>query len=135
MPGYLMVGSKTPADELSELPASALAELGPLLARVEDAVHRVLQTQRVYIGRYGHALGYRAHFHIVPVYDWVETLCWEDARYRILEDLAESPVKATDGAELTLFVWREFCERAVPPAIKGPSVSEAIGLLKAAMRP
>jgi hypothetical protein len=65
----------------------------------------------------------------------VETLFWEDARYRILEDLAESPVKVTDGAALTLFVWREFCERAVPPAIKGPSVSEAIGLLKAAMRP
>ncbi|MHC2300353.1 diadenosine tetraphosphate (Ap4A) HIT family hydrolase [Rhizobium mongolense] len=29
LPGYLMVGSKRLADELSELPASALPELGP----------------------------------------------------------------------------------------------------------
>ncbi|MGO6906813.1 HIT family protein, partial [Rhizobium ruizarguesonis] len=41
---------------------------------------------------------------------------------------------ATDGAELTLFVWREFCERAEPPPVKGPSVSEAIELLRETMR-
>ncbi|AJD42810.1 hypothetical protein RGR602_CH03503 [Rhizobium gallicum bv. gallicum R602sp] len=40
LPGYLMVGSKAPASELSELQASALAELGPLLAKVEDALPR-----------------------------------------------------------------------------------------------
>ncbi|WP_455873859.1 HIT family protein [Rhizobium yanglingense] len=134
-PGYLMVGSKTPASELSGLQASALGELGPLLAKVEDALRRVLQARRVYIGRYGHAPGYPIHFHMIPIYDWVETLFWEDARYRVLEDLAEYPAKTTDGAELTLFVWREFCERAVPPAIKGSSVSAAIELLKAALRP
>ncbi|ULJ72021.1 hypothetical protein L2W42_19955 [Rhizobium gallicum] len=61
----------------------------------------------------------------------VETLFWEDARYRLLEDLAEYPAKTIDGAKLTLFVWREFCERAVPPAIS----SAAIELLKAALRP
>jgi hypothetical protein len=41
---------------------------------------------------------------------------------------------ATDGAELTLFVWHEFCERAEPPPVKGPSVSEAIELLREAMQ-
>jgi diadenosine tetraphosphate (Ap4A) HIT family hydrolase len=49
LPGYLVIGSKTPASELSELQASALAELGPLLAKVEDALRRALQARRVYI--------------------------------------------------------------------------------------
>ncbi|SCB28740.1 hypothetical protein GA0061100_106446 [Rhizobium hainanense] len=39
----------------------------------------------------------------------------------------------TDGAELTLFVWREFCECLQPPPIEGPTVPEAIALLRKAM--
>ncbi|UWU13449.1 HIT family protein [Rhizobium sullae] len=134
LPGYLMVGSKTPASELSELTDSALTELGPLLAKAQDALQQVLQARRVYIGRYGHTPGYPIHFHMIPN-DWVETRFWEDARYRVLEGFTESPGKTTDGAELTLFVSREFCERAVPPPIKGPSVSKAIELLRTALRP
>ncbi len=73
LPGYLMVGSKTPASELSELTDSALTELGPLLAKAQDALQQVLQARRVYIGRYGHTPGYPIHFPIIPIYDWVET--------------------------------------------------------------
>jgi diadenosine tetraphosphate (Ap4A) HIT family hydrolase len=134
LPGYLMVSSKPHTNDLSDLPENALAELGPLLATAQSALRRELDAQRIYIGRYGHTPGYPIHFHIIPIYDWVEDLFWNDNRYRLLENFAEGPGEtATDGAELTLFVWREFCERAEPPPIKGPSISQAIELLRKAM--
>ncbi|WP_454853864.1 HIT family protein [Rhizobium binxianense] len=136
LPGYLMVSSRTFTNELAELSADALSELGPLLAKAQSAVQRTLGAPRVYISRYGHTPGYSIHFHIIPVYEWVEALFWRDARYRILESFAEGPGEtATDGAELTFFIWREFCERAVPPPVEGPSVSAAIELLRTAMAP
>ncbi len=135
LPGYLMVGSKHGANDLSGLPAPALAELGPLLARAQGALRQTLQAPRVYLGRYGHSPGYPIHFHVIPIYAWVEALFWQDTRYRILESLADGPGETpTDGAELTLFVWREFCERAVPPPVQGPSVAASIALLRAAMQ-
>jgi diadenosine tetraphosphate (Ap4A) HIT family hydrolase len=134
LPGYLMVGSRTVTDDLSALPMSALSALGPLLARMQYALQCILKAHRVYIGRYGHTPGYPIHFHVIPIYDWVENLFWKDARYRALEDFAEFPgAMATDGAELTFFVWREFCERSVPPPIEGPSVSQAVELIKQAL--
>jgi len=123
--------SKRFTDDLSSLPDEALSELGPLLAKAQNALQQVLKAQRVYIGRYGHTPGYSIHFHVIPIYDWVETLFWQDARYRKLKSFgADRGEAATDGAELTLFVWREFCERPVPPAIKGPSVSQVIEMLR-----
>ncbi|MGO4621160.1 HIT family protein [Ensifer sp. 2YAB10] len=134
LPGYLMVGSKGYANDLSDLTEIALTELGPLLSLAQRALKRELNAQRVYISRYGHTPGYPIHFHIIPIYDWVEELFWCDDRYRALESFAEGPGEtATDGAELTLFVWREFCERAKPPPIKGPSVRQVIALLRKAM--
>ena len=131
VPGYLMVSSKTDTDDLFELSEGALGELGPLLAAAQRALKQELHAQRVYIGRYGHSPGYPIHFHVIPIYDWVEALFWKDERYRLLGNFADGPEEtATDGAELTLFVWREFCERAEPPTIKGPTVSEVVALLR-----
>ncbi|MBZ5762091.1 HIT family protein [Rhizobium sp. VS19-DR104.2] len=131
LPGYLMVSSKADTDDLSELSEGALCELGPLLAVAQRALKQELHAQRVYIGRYGHSPGYPIHFHVIPIYDWVEALFWKDERYRLLGNFAEGPGETvTDGAELTLFVWREFCERAAPPTIEGPTVSEVVGLLR-----
>ena len=36
----------------------------------------------------------------------------------------------TDGADLTLFIWREFGERDLPPAIEGPSIAEVVRQLR-----
>lgn len=131
LPGYLMVSSKSDTNDLWELSEGALTELGPLLAAAQKALQQELHAERVYIGRYGHSTGYPIHFHVIPIYGWVEALFWKDERYRLLENFAEGPGETpTDGAELTFFVWREFCERAEPPPIQGLSVSEVIELLR-----
>jgi diadenosine tetraphosphate (Ap4A) HIT family hydrolase len=141
LPGYLMVASKLPVYDLADLPNGALTELGPLLAEAQKALRATLKPVRVYIGRYGHSPGYPIHFHMIPIYDWVERLFWRDDRYRVLENFADASVTeaqggpGTDGAELTLFIWREFCERPTPPLIEGPSVSEAIALLRDKLTP
>lgn len=132
LPGYLMMGSKAPVDSLADLAPAALHEFGELLARTQSIVQTVLAPKRVYMSRYGHSSGYPIHFHLIPVYPWVEQLFWEDPRYRLLEAFA-NPQKAetrTDGAELTLFIWREFGERGLPPATEGPSIAEVIQQLR-----
>jgi hypothetical protein len=53
-----------------------------------------------------------------------------DPRYHVLQGLQHPPVGDTDGAELTLYVWREFCERPDPPPISGPSVESMIEMLR-----
>ena len=122
-----MVGSKAVTNDLSTLSAAALAELGPLLAKVQNSLQSLLGAKRVYMGRYGHDPGWPIHFHVIPIDQWVEDLFWQDARYRALEAFGRpSPEPATDGAELTFFVWREFCEREAPPPAKGPSIREAV---------
>lgn len=135
LPGYLMISSKLDTNDLSDLSEAALKELGPLLAKAQDVLKRKLGAQRIYIGRYGHSPGYPIHFHVIPIYAWVEELFWKDNRYRVLQNFADGPGETpTDGAELTLFVWREFCERALPPQVEGRSVTQTIELLREAMR-
>ncbi|AIC28097.1 hypothetical protein IE4771_CH03003 [Rhizobium etli bv. mimosae str. IE4771] len=108
--------------------------MGTVFAKVQHALNS-LGARRVYIGRYGHSPGYPIHFHAIPIYEWVEDLFWKDDRYRLLKQFADGPGETpTDGAELTLFVWREFCERTDPPPIKGPSVSETIAILRQAIQ-
>lgn len=44
---------------------------------------------------------------------------------------AKAPIDSlADGAELTLFVWRELGESLTPPAIQGPSVDQVIANLR-----
>jgi hypothetical protein len=70
------------------------------------------------------------------VYAWVEELFWKDARYRLLQTFAniENAQSLTDGAELTLFIWREFGESPEPPAAQGPSIDQIIDDLRKAFR-
>lgn len=134
LPGYLMLATKMQTSSLAELSSAALAELGVLLARTQQAIERQLQPKRLYIGRFGHDPGWPIHFHFIPVYHWVEDLFWNDARYRQLETFAyaENALSSTDGAELTMFVWREFGENPTPPKIQGPSIDEVITRLRSA---
>ncbi|BCQ61281.1 hypothetical protein PBOI14_30310 [Pseudomonas sp. Boi14] len=55
LPGYLMLGSRSRVNSLAELPESALAELGGLLARVQKNLELQLKPKWLYISRFGHA--------------------------------------------------------------------------------
>ena len=135
LPGYLMVSSIASAADFSELSDPALASLGPVLANAEQTLKRILLPVRVYVGRFGHSAGYSIHFHLIPIYQWVEKQFWEDSRYRALEIFGESQDgMVTDGAELTFFVWREFCERPDPPPIEGPSITQVVSMLRDEIR-
>ncbi|KAB0488775.1 Diadenosine tetraphosphate (Ap4A) hydrolase [Pseudomonas reinekei] len=136
LPGYLVLGSRAHVHSLGDLPCDALMELGTLLATVQTILQLQMNPKWLYISRFGHDPGYSIHFHFIPVYHWVEELFWNDARYRFLNTLGskETAQALTDGAELTLFVWREFGERSDPCAIKGPSVSQVIADLRKAFK-
>ncbi len=132
LPGYVMLGSKAHANSLTQLPAPALAELGGLMADIQSVLEAQLDPKWLYISRFGHDPRYPIHFHFIPVYEWVEELFWNDARYRLLETFGtqENAQTLTDGAELTLFIWREFGESPTPPAIQGPSIDHVIERLR-----
>ncbi|MEX6665558.1 HIT family protein [Pseudomonas sp. W2-17] len=137
LPGYLMLSAKQMTHSLATLPNEALTELGPLQAKIQQAIETHLHPKRLYIGRFGHDAGHSIHFHFIPIYPWVEALFWQDERYRSLQTFGSlsDGSSQTDGAELTLFVWREFCERPDPPSIEGPSVDLAIAALRQAFSP
>ncbi len=129
LPGYVMIASTQSTNELGDLSAEALGLMGTVFAKVQRALS-ALGARRVYIGRYGHSPGYPIHFRAIPTASGLKTSS-EGHRYRVLKQFADGPGETpSDGAELTWFVWREFCERADPPPIKGPSVSETIAILR-----
>lgn len=132
LPGYLMLSARQMTNNLAQLPPEALAELGVLQAQIQVVLEDHLQPKRLYIGRFGHDAGHSIHFHFVPIHHWVETLFWSDERYRLLQTFGstQSPQPATDGAELLLYVWREFCERPDPPQVPGVSVDAVIPALR-----
>lgn len=134
LPGYLMLGAKAPIHSLADMPEAALAELGGLLARVQRVMEAQLNPKWLYISRYGHMPGLPLHFHFIPVYGWVEDAFWRDERYRVLQRFGchEQGQSLTDGAELTLFVWREFGENPVAPVVQGASIDQTIHLLRTA---
>ncbi len=134
LPGYLMLGAKTHHRSLADMPEDALAELGGLLARTQRIMESQLRPKWLYISRYGHMPGFPLHFHFIPVYDWVEDAFWRDERYRVLQGFGAHAQgqSLTDGAELTLFVWREYGESQVLPPVGSDSVQEVIARLRAA---
>ena len=135
LPGYLMLGARVPTNDLYRMRPQALAELGPLLARTQKALDDILKPRHFYIGRYGHMAGHALHFHIIPVCEWLRQSFLADPRYRLLRDISGHPAPIgatdeTDGAELTLYIWRELCESPAPPQVFGPTVGELTARLK-----
>jgi diadenosine tetraphosphate (Ap4A) HIT family hydrolase len=137
LPGYLMLGAGAPTNDLSTMRPEALAELGTLLARAQAALNAILEPEHLCIGRYGLMAGHAFHFHMIPIGRRVKRSFFSDPRYRVLKSFYQpsdgdgDAIDETDGAELTLYVWREFCENPNPPPISGPPIPEVIERLKA----
>ncbi len=132
LPGYLMIGLRHAPVSLGDIPAEGLRELGGVMATVQQVLQEILAPEQIHIARYGHTGGHSFHFHVIPVCGWLKRAFLADARYRILDSfntpgVARSPI---DGAELTLYVWRELCESKAPPSVEGPSVEETIRKLR-----
>lgn len=126
IPGYLIVSALDPdADRLAALSAGAQAELGPLLARVHQAIEAELSPNITYCVRWGHGPGHSVHFHVIPVFLWMEEEMRADARFRVLKELHASPgwdfPVEYDGTEMCLFVRRVYAEQADPPPVPGSS--------------
>ena len=135
LPSYLMVGSRKETTNLYDLSSAALAELGPLLASTQKALSDLFHPEHIYVSRYGHTEGHSIHFHVIPIYSWVKKAFAKDDRYRILRSfyIPGVPTSDPDGGELTLYVWREFCESKSPPAIQGPAGAESSAVWKEKM--
>ena len=132
LPGYLMLAARAPASDLSSLPQKALDELGPLLAAAQRALTAVLKPDHLYVGRFGHTSGYAIHFHLLPICGWVKERFVADERYDAVRRLdPRTDAGDTDGAEMTLYVWREFCESKNPPEASGPSIDTVVQQLRA----
>lgn len=135
LPGYLLMFAKQNTTCLWELDSKALGEMGEHLAKIQKLMMRILKPTYLYIGRYGHVKGPSFHFHFIPVYNWVIEQFMNDERYRALKQFQYRndgvfAERHFDASELQLYVWREFCENLTPSPIQGPSIIEAMQLLK-----
>jgi diadenosine tetraphosphate (Ap4A) HIT family hydrolase len=139
LPGYLMLGARG---------CRPLISTG-CARKHSRSLHRCRQMRKrrwtkfqkprhFYIGRYGHTAGHAPHFHIIPVCEWVRQSFFSDPRYRVFADLsrhfaAAGATDETDGAELTLYIWRVFRENPVPPRVFRPAVHEVVERLKVSL--
>ncbi|MDR0217711.1 MAG: hypothetical protein LBI71_02310 [Enterobacteriaceae bacterium] len=133
--GYVMMQSCNGCLSLSDLPTEAIQEMGIFMSSIESTLKSRLSPIHLYIGKYGHTPNMPFHFHFIPVSQWLLDLFWRDERYRILSEFSKpSLAHLTDGAELTFFIWREFCEKEQTPPIQGLSVDEVISMLRIELR-
>ncbi|WP_426576958.1 hypothetical protein ACP179_22255 [Xenorhabdus stockiae] len=131
LPGYVILQSSHNHMNLCDLSNKAIQEMGILMGYIEKTLKKFIFPKYIYIGRYGHTPNTPFHFHFIPVSQWILNLFWSDERYRILGDFGKSSEShLTDGAELTFFIWREFCEKEISPPVQGISVDEIIAALK-----
>ena len=122
MPGYLMIGaSDSKVERFQDISEEAAAELGTLIVRATKYVEEELQPKRIFCSRYGYDAGHSVHFHVIPIYSWLEEEFIKDPEYSKL---------FCDGSSLTLFLWREYIEAENKRPIFGPGVEEVIDRLK-----
>lgn len=122
MPGYLMIGaSDSEVRRFKDISEEASIELGALIIRSTKYVEEELQPKRIFCSRYGYDDGHSVHFHIIPIYSWLEEEFLNDVEYSKL---------FCDGSTLTLFLWREYIEAENKRPIFGPSVDEAVSKIK-----
>src|SRR6267142_6076278 len=63
--GHLVLRARAPGDRLGDIPEEGLRELGGVVAALENAVHAVIKSERLYVVRFSEKLA-RVHFHLFP---------------------------------------------------------------------
>ena len=122
LPGYLILATKNrEADSLHSLPTEAKEELGLIQAKAVHALENSLGARLAYVSRWGHMPGIVPHFHIIPLYPWVEDAYVAHPKYGHAN---------ADGPMYSLFITREFIESETPPVVRGPSVTETVEILR-----
>jgi len=122
LPGYLILVSRAQeADSLGDLPPDALRELGPIQAKAVEVLEQKLSAVLAYVCRWGHQPGRAPHFHIIPLYRWVQDAYACHPAYGHPDP---------DGPMYSQFIAVEFIESSDPPAIHGPSVAEVASTLR-----
>jgi diadenosine tetraphosphate (Ap4A) HIT family hydrolase len=64
VPGWMIVAPHRHVEQLDALPPGAQAELGPLLARVSDALRAATPTARIYVCTWNEMLSH-LHIHVI----------------------------------------------------------------------
>ena len=124
LPGYLILVAKdTRAGDLAALCPAALAELGPLQALATRTLTSRFGARLVYVCRWGHEPGNPPHFHIIPLYDWVEKAYAADPLWS--EPDPDGPVYCT-------YITRAFIGCEDCPPVVGPTVREVAAVLRQA---
>lgn len=119
-PGYLIVGAKEPASRLSGLSVDALNSAGIILGAIEERVYERLSPKLVIINKHGFSKGFSCHFHIVPIYSWAYSAIKKHPGYKIDEP---------DGADFTMFITRQYCQKREPLPHKVCGSEKALSLL------
>lgn len=65
VPGYILLSPVEPAAALSDLPADALVQLGPVLSVVNRAIQTVVSPLRIYCALFAEQR-LEVHFHVFP---------------------------------------------------------------------
>lgn len=99
--GYLIASSVLGGCGLSDLPSSALRELGGVLTKAEGILQRAYSPNKGMVAKLGFSKGFSCHFHVVP------------ATASLLRAIVAHPACSNepDGNDAMLFVSREYCER------------------------
>jgi hypothetical protein len=84
-----------------------------------------LAARLVFICRWGYQPGNAPHFHIIPLYEWVERACAHDPAWNKIDP---------NGPLYCVYINKAFVGYEQPPIIIGPSVNEAILILQSAMK-
>ncbi len=119
------------AYEFDQLSHESLSEMGLIIEQAVTAIKNAFKPKHIFVSKYGVEPGNVIHFHIIPIYDWIDEMIAADENYSFIETLYDPnlPMKY-DAADYLLFIWRELTEKAHQSGIDPVNIDESIQILK-----
>ncbi len=116
--------------DFDSLSSSALAEMGEVIKSSVSAIKNTFKPKHIFVSRYGVAPGNLIHFHIIPVYEWMDSMIEHDPRYTFIADLTEmTDGLKYDAADYLFYIWRELTERADQSGLEKVDIPSTIAKL------